>query len=240
MVQTPTTVTSVGEPRLSTIDEGESTGASLLNAVRDLLLRQDDDSLPLSEMALAAQFGVSRTPVREVLKQLQGEGLVEIQPRVGTFIRKQSPRELTELFELKEVLEGLAARRMALRGKVPELEQLKINLQQSTIALAASDHDAYAELVHSFHTTLVRGADSQKLMTQYELLMNQLRFHGRFVRQTISIPGRMRLSFEEHLRVFDRLQEKDGYGAEAAMRDHVSASSRQALSETASPAQARF
>src|SRR5687768_18315906 len=65
---------------------------------------------PLSELALAEEFGVSRTPVREALKQLQTEGLIEIRPRVGTFVTTPSRREITELFEMKELLEGAAAR----------------------------------------------------------------------------------------------------------------------------------
>src|SRR2546422_6782820 len=78
----------------------------------------------LSEVTLAGTFGVSRTPVREALKQLQVEGLVEIVPRVGTFVSKPSLRDVTELLEVKEVLEGLAARLLAQRGRVPELERL--------------------------------------------------------------------------------------------------------------------
>ena len=73
----------------------------------------------LSEIALAEELGVSRTPVREALKQLQTEGLVEIRPRVGTFVSAPSRRDITELFEMKELLEGAAARLLAPLPRVP-------------------------------------------------------------------------------------------------------------------------
>ena len=62
----------------------------------------------LSEGALAQEFGASRTPVREALKQLQAEGLIVIRPRVGTFVAAPSRLEINELFEVKEILEGAA------------------------------------------------------------------------------------------------------------------------------------
>ncbi len=112
----------------------------------------------LSELALADEFSVSRTPVREALKQLQTEGLVEIRPRVGTFVTTPSRREITELFEMKELLEGAAARLLAQRGRVQEVDQLEENLRQADLAVARDDRDRYAELVQEFHDLLITGA----------------------------------------------------------------------------------
>src|SRR6476620_6888346 len=82
----------------------------------------------LLEVNLAETVGISRTPVREALKQLQIEGLVEIRSRVGTFVAAPSRREVNELFEMKQLLEGAAARLMAARGNIPELEAMKSNV----------------------------------------------------------------------------------------------------------------
>src|SRR4051795_5488556 len=100
----------------------------------------------LSELTLAEEFGVSRTPVREAFKQLQTEGLVEIRPRVGTFMTTPSRREITELFQMKELLEGAAARLMAHRGRVPELDRLEQNLAEADQAVTSNDSARYAEL----------------------------------------------------------------------------------------------
>ncbi|WP_141287138.1 GntR family transcriptional regulator, partial [Pseudonocardia saturnea] len=118
----------------------------------------------LSEVALATEYEVSRTPVREALKQLQIEGLVEIRPRVGTFVRVPTRRELVELFELKEMLEGMGARLLAGRGDIPVLDELAENLERSGEAVARDDAGAYARLVHEFHELLVIGADNSRLV----------------------------------------------------------------------------
>jgi DNA-binding GntR family transcriptional regulator len=181
----------------------------------------------LSELALAEEFGVSRTPVREALKQLQTEGLVEIRPRVGTFVTSPSRREITELFEMKELLEGAAARFLAQRGRVPELEQLMANLDEADRAVARDDRPRYAQLVEEFHDLLIRGADNTKLEAHYRMLMNQLAY-SRLVTTSLSQPGRALQSDREHHRVLELVIAKDGDSAERVMREHVRAS-RQAL-----------
>jgi DNA-binding GntR family transcriptional regulator len=182
----------------------------------------------LSEVALAEAFAISRTPVREALKQLQVEGLVDIVPRVGTFVSQPSRRDVVELFQLKEILEGLAARLLAMRGRVPEVERLELNVRDSEAAVAADDQQRYAELVHEFHDLIVEGADQAKLAAHYRTLMNQLAYH-RLVVASLQRPGRPDRSLAEHRAVLDRILDKDPHGAETAMRDHVQASHRALL-----------
>lgn len=184
----------------------------------------------LSEVALAEVYGTSRTPIREALKQLQVEGLVEIRPRVGTFVRWPSRREVVELFQIKEMLEGLGARLLARRGRVAELDLLDENLLQARRAVQEQDAEAYARLVHEFHDLIVRGADNTRLLDHYRQLMNQLAYH-RLVVSTLSRPGRLGASLDEHRGVVEHIREKDGFGAELAMRDHVRASEREVLAD---------
>ncbi len=181
----------------------------------------------LSELTLAEEFGVSRTPVREALKQLQTEGLVEIRPRVGTFVTTPSRREITELFEMKELLEGAAARLLAQRGRVPELDRLEENLREADAAVARDDRKRYAELVQEFHDLLIVGSDNRKLEAHYRTLMNQLAY-SRLVATSLSQPGRAVQSDQEHHRVVELIIAKDGDSAERVMREHVRAS-RQAV-----------
>src|SRR3954447_1146153 len=123
--------------------------AALLDRVRNLVLSGNfPPGAPLSEVFLAQAFEVSRPPIREALKQLQHEGLVEIRPKVGTFVREPTRREIVEMFEVKEILEGMAARLMARRGQIPELDVLRANLDSAEIATRHDDGAAYAALVH--------------------------------------------------------------------------------------------
>lgn len=203
----------------------------LLTRMRELVLSGDYEAgTALSEVRLAEHFDVSRTPIREALKQLQVEGLVEIRPKVGTFVRQVSRREIVELFELKEVLEGMAARLLAQRGPTDELRALDANVAASQEAVVRMDTTTYAELVKEFHETLVRGADNQKLTQHYRTLMNQLAYH-RFVRSTVEHPGRLRQSVGEHVAVLELIQQKDGIGAEVAMRRHVGSAAYEVLSD---------
>ena len=182
----------------------------------------------IPETSLASEFNVSRTPVREALKELQIVGLVDIRPRVGTYVREATRREIVEMFQLKESLEGLAASLMARRGQVPELDALQLNIKNSDVAASQSDSARYAELVSEFHWTLVRGADSNKLYETYEWLMGQLAYE-RLVAKTVTDPQRLAASDREHHDVVAAILQKDPYGAEMAMRSHVRASSRAAL-----------
>ena len=192
----------------------------------------------LSEVALAEEFNVSRTPVREALKQLQTEGLVVIRPRVGTFVTTPSRREINELFHLKQLLEGSAARLLALRGAVPELDQLKRNVTLADEAVLRGDVDGYAALVHEFHDLIIRGADNDKLAQHYRMMMNQLAY-TRLVQTSLSKPGRLIESDAEHHHVLDIILTKDGNTAERVMREHVRASQEALLDAMTFPDERR-
>lgn len=201
----------------------------LLDRIRRLVLGGEfPPGALLPEAYLAQEFEVSRTPVREALKQLQQEGLVEIRPKVGTFVREPTRREIVELFQLKESLEGLAASLLARRGDASELSVLRRNLKDSDEAVLTGDKEAYARLVHEFHWTIVRGSDNFKLYEHYERLMNQLAYQ-RLVVRTVEHPGRIAASTREHHAVLEMIENKDPFGAESAMRNHVYATSREAL-----------
>lgn len=217
---------------MSQVLNGAGNGASIQGRViaemrRRIITGEIAAEVNLSELTLAEEFGVSRTPVREALKQLQTEGLVEIRPRVGTFVTTPSRREITELFEMKELLEGAAARLLAQRGRVPELDRLEANLREADDAVARDDRVRYAKLVQEFHDLLIVGSDNQKLEAHYRTLMNQLAY-SRLVTTSLSQPGRPVQSDQEHHRVVELIMAKDGDSAERVMREHVRAS-RQAV-----------
>lgn len=216
----------------SVIEVSDDVDVPLLGRVRQLVLSgQYPPGAPLSETLLAQEFEVSRTPIRETLKQLQQEGLVEIRPKVGTFVREPTRREIVELFQLKEGLEGLAAGLLARRGNVAELDVLERNIAESEQASADQDATRYAELVHEFHRTIIVGSDNSKLVEHYERLMNQLAYH-RLVLRTAAHPGRIKASTSEHRVVLQMIRDKDHFGAEAAMRNHVYASAREVLTDS--------
>jgi DNA-binding GntR family transcriptional regulator len=192
----------------------------------------------LSEIALASEYGVSRTPVREALKQLQTEGLVEVRPRVGTFVSTPTRADIVELFQMKEILEGAAARLFAARGDVPELHALRSNVELSDAAVAREDVAGYAAQVGGFHDLIVRGSGNRKLHTHYTLLMNQLAY-PRLVATSLSRPGRLVESDAEHGHVLALISARDESTAERVMREHVRASKEALLDTMAFPGETR-
>jgi DNA-binding GntR family transcriptional regulator len=206
--------------------DGLSIQARVIGAMRERIISGElEPGTNLSEIALAEAFGVSRTPVREALKQLQTEGLVEIRPRVGTFVTAPSRREINELFEMKGLLEGAAARLLAQRGAVPELAALRENLGHADEAVRGDDREGYAQLVQQFHDLIISGADNAKLEGHYRILMNQLAYQ-RLVKTSLAQPGRPLQSDSEHHHVVELIESKDADAAERVMRDHVRASHR--------------
>ena len=203
-------------------------GALITEVRRRIIAGEIPPGVNISEIALADEFGVSRTPVRETFKQLQTEGLVEIRPRVGTFVTTPSRREITELFEMKELLEGAAARLLAQRGRVDELDRLEANLRESDDAVATDDRERYAALVEEFHNLIIVGADNGKLEAHYRMLMNQLAY-ARLVTTSLGQPGRALQSDREHHHVLELIIAQDGASAERVMREHVRASRRALL-----------
>lgn len=207
----------------------DSTGVQpkAVDRMRELIIKGElAPGARVSEAALAEAFGLSRTPVREAIKQLQVEGLVNIVPRVGTFVSAPSRREIVELFQVKEALEGLGARLMAYRGRSAELEQLERNVRESEEAVGEEELERYVELIDEFHNLIISGADNGKLSDHYRTLMNQLAY-GRLVFTSLNRPGRPAKSVAEHRAVLEAIDAKDAEGAELAMREHVRHSERE-------------
>jgi DNA-binding GntR family transcriptional regulator len=198
--------------------------SQVTNAIRQAIVTGEyEPAQKLSEGALSEHFGVSRTPIREALKQLEREGLVEIIPRVGTCVSKPTEKELKELFTVKEVLEGLAAGLLAESGnveKIREIEQAVILMEE---AIKTSDNKLFVEANNVFHKSILEGADNSKLSYLFSLLLNQIPYN-RYVYLSIEVPNRLNQSLSEHKEVLAAIKKGDQKMAEETMRKHVRAS----------------
>lgn len=198
--------------------------AQVTNAIRDAIVTGEyEPGQKLSETALSEYFKVSRTPIREALKQLEREGLVEIIPRVGTCVTKPTEQELKELFTLKEVLEGLAAGLFAEIGNANEIKKVQKAVADMEKALQTSDNKLYVEANSIFHKTILDGANNSKLSYMLNLLLNQIPYN-RYVFITIGDPIRREQSLQEHKDILYAIEKGDRMEAEKMMRHHVRAS----------------
>ncbi|MDQ6600944.1 GntR family transcriptional regulator [Bacillus salipaludis] len=198
--------------------------AQVTNAIREAIVTGEyEPGQKLSETALSEHFQVSRTPIREALKQLEREGLVEIIPRVGTCVTKPTEQELKELFTLKEVLEGLAAGLFAEKGDAAEIKKVRQAVDDMEEALLTSDNKLYVNANSVFHDTILEGANNSKLSYMLNLMLNQIPYN-RYVFITIGDPARREKSLNEHKVILAAIENGDREKAEKAMREHVRAS----------------
>jgi DNA-binding GntR family transcriptional regulator len=173
----------------------------------------------LDEQQLAQRFGVSRTPVREALRQLATSGLIDLRPRRGALVASVTPEDLEVMFAAMAEMEASCARLAALRMTPTERRRLQ-ELQESMAALVRSgDPDAYADANQTFHLTLYAGAHNSVIADFTAGLRRRL---APFRRAQFRTLGRLPRSYEEHESVVRAILTGDAAGAHAAMLHHVS------------------
>lgn len=177
----------------------------------------------LDEAQLAAEYAVSRTPVREALRQLSSSGLVEIRPHRGAVVAKPDHDQLRDMFAVMGELEALCAGLCAL--KMTREERIALDELHRTMAglVRAGDLDAYSAANISFHVTIYRGSHNSYLG---ELASATRRRLAPFRRAQFEGRDRLARSHREHDAVVEAIQRAEAAKAAAAMRDHIGLAAR--------------
>ncbi|PIE32174.1 hypothetical protein CSA56_16330 [candidate division KSB3 bacterium] len=171
---------------------------------------------------LAHELGVSRTPLINALKMLEHEKLIVSKPRRGFFVRLFSEQEMVHIFELREVLEGLTARRAASQATTAQIEHLQVLFDRLNAAAESGDRKRYAEEDRQFHNFLVEIGGKEFLSSILESY-NIISFSYQYKQQE----GLVRASqetVEEHRAIVEAIRHHDPEKAEKAMRTHLSKS----------------
>lgn len=189
----------------------------------------------VSEASLAREIGISRTPVREAVQQLEREGLLTQVPRYGTVVRTPRREDLVELYELREGLEGFAAGKAAASARPPDVEALAEHLEEMRRAAAGARRGALdaaglrrllaADL--AFHLALLRAAGNGrivKIVSDSRLLTRV--FGARRQERSLSV---VKETVRQHARILAAVRRRDPEGARRAMVAHVRASRDAAL-----------
>lgn len=205
------------EPR-----HGSEAYEQLVAGIRAGELRPGDR---LTETELAQRLGISRTPVREAIRRLESDGLVIHVPRVGAVVRTLDYAEITELYEMRAVLEGTAARFAARAASDVELDELEaINGEMA----AASDTRGISESNQQFHAVLLNAARNRFLVKSIEAVQKTLLILGP---STMEEGSRATEAIAEHERLLGALRAHDCEAAEAVMRAHIEAAHRARLQQ---------
>jgi DNA-binding GntR family transcriptional regulator len=184
-------------------------------AIVDLRL---EPGAPLREAAIATQLGVSKTPVREALGRLEQEGLVEATSFKGAVVTDYSERDLQEIYELRELLEGVAVRAAATDADDETLAALHDVIERSRAARDSGDLARLAELLGRFDQIVFDQVANVRIRSLIETLRAHLTRIGKL---TEEIPGRVEASVEEHAAIVEAISHGDPDGAERAMRVHI-------------------
>ena len=200
-------------------------GTSLHDGVaarlRDLVFeRKAAPGSYIDELALAMQWQISRTPLREALKVLAAEGLVELVPRRGCRVVALTDADAEQLFPVMAMLEGRCALEATQRATADDLALLQRLHDGLECHAAAHNVDGYYHVNHDFHS-LVQALAANRWLDR---ATGDLRRFMRLWRgRQLKLPGRIEASINEHRVLLDAMLQRDAPRAERAMHDHLMA-----------------
>ena len=172
----------------------------------------------LLEGKIAKQMKVSRTPIREALRELAAEGFVKISPNQGVVVSNASVEDVQEVLRIRGVLEGLAARlatKMISEEEIKELEKYQKQMEYYT---KKDDVLAFSEMDAEFHELILNICGNNKLIQIRKNISDQAH---RYRIRSLSIPGRLKYSLKEHQEILEALKRKDSEQADRLSQKHI-------------------
>lgn len=180
----------------------------------------------LAETTLSTSLGVSRTPIREALKQLELEGLLKVIPNKGAIVTGVTIKDINDIYMIRKLIEGLAARWAAEKISDEKLDILSETLALEEMYIEKKDVEHLLKLDSRFHDTLFYASNSNPLT----FVLRTLHMYVKRSRNSaLAIPARARKAHEEHKAIFDALILKDADKAEKLMIKHISNASKHAM-----------
>jgi DNA-binding GntR family transcriptional regulator len=191
---------------------------ALKDVIVSLSVYEQPSEVRLDERQLARDLGVSRTPVREAMAQLEREGFVRSVPRRGIYVVRKSRREVIELITAWAALESMAARLITQKASDAEIATLRgmfVHFENGTLHARL---DEYSEVNIRFHQAIIGLSHNGVLVDLAENLFTHMRM---IRRKTIGEQDRADRSIRDHMNIIEALEERDTARAEALVRDHA-------------------
>jgi DNA-binding GntR family transcriptional regulator len=192
--------------------------AALKNVILSLDIYDQPDEVRLDERQLANDLGISRTPVREAMAQLEREGFVRSVPRRGIYVVRKTRAEVIELITAWAALESMAARlitQSAADHEIAELRQMFTKFENGELHARL---DEYSEVNIEFHQTIIRMSGNRVLIDLAENLFTHMRM---IRRKTIGEDDRADRSIRDHMNIIQALEARDTERAEDLVRSHA-------------------
>jgi DNA-binding GntR family transcriptional regulator len=172
----------------------------------------------LDERQLAQDLGISRTPVREAMVQLECEGFVRAVPRRGIYVVRKSKREVIEMITAWAALEGMAARLITAHARDEEIAALRKMFATFEDGALRAHLDEYSEANIEFHQTIIRMSGNGVLIDLAENLFTHMRM---IRRKTIGEKDRVERSIRDHMNIIEALEARDTDRSERLVREHA-------------------
>lgn len=172
----------------------------------------------IDEQALAAEYGISRTPLREALKVLAAEGLVTMKVRRGCYVTEVSRRDLEEIFTVLSLLEGQAARVVAEQAQPEDLAKLQTMHAQLETHATQGDLEGFFQVNQAFHQAILDIAGNHWMSSVIHDLRKVLKLNRH---NSLYKEGRLHQSLQEHRQIMAAMQQHDGAAAQESMRIHL-------------------
>lgn len=191
----------------------------VFDAIREKILsgefKQGDE---LREVTIGHELGVSRTPVREALRQLELEGLVEIIPNKGAYVIGITAKDIEDIYRMRSLLEGLCARYAVKHVTKEQLDELEEITYLTDFYVQKENYDQLCELDNRFHDLLYHASGSRMLS---HVLSDFHHYVERIRKVSLANPDRSRLFNEEHKAILKAIQEHDVVMAEKLANEHM-------------------
>ena len=210
------------QPALASIDTSPSFKHKAYTALKNAIVAMDiyrsRDDIRLDERKLAQDFGVSRTPVREALAQLESEGFVRSVPRRGIYVVRKSKREVIEMITAWAALESMAARLITEHAGDEEIAGLRKMFATFEGGHLRAHLDEYSEVNIEFHQAIIRMSRNSVLIDLAENLFSHMRM---IRRKTIGEKDRADRSIRDHMSIIEALEARATDRAGELVRDHA-------------------
>jgi DNA-binding GntR family transcriptional regulator len=204
------------------IDGKETFKSKAYAALRNVIIASDvyrtRADIRLDERQLAQDFGISRTPVREAMAQLEREGFVRSVPRRGVYVVRKTKREVIEMIEAWAALESMAARLITEHADDTDISGLRRMFATFEGDQLHAKLDEYSEVNIDFHQSIIRLSGNAVLISLAENLFT----HMHMIRQrTIGEEDRVDRSIRDHMNIIQALEARDTERAEDLVRQHA-------------------